>query len=73
MSALIDKQAALKIASMDSEIYIGINCLPSIQPDDSCDGCQYEDADDGVIVPCGFCKRNHPDNYERRTDETDRR
>ena len=42
--------------------------LPSVQPDNSCDGCKYEDADDGVIVPCGYCKRSHPDNYERRTD-----
>ena len=38
------------------------------QPD-SCDGCKYENADDGVLVPCGFCKRSHPDNYERRTDD----
>ena len=42
--------------------------LPSVQPDNSCDGCRYENADDGVLVPCGFCKRSHPDNYERRTD-----
>lgn len=42
--------------------------LPPAQPD-SCDGCKYENADDGVLVPCGFCKRSHPDNYcERRTD-----
>lgn len=45
--------------------------LPSVQPDNSCDGCRYENADDGVLVPCGFCKRNHPDNYERRTDGTE--
>lgn len=43
--------------------------LPSAQPDNSCDGCRYENANDGVLVPCGFCKRSHPDNYERRTDE----
>ena len=42
--------------------------LPSVQPDNSCDGCRYENADDGVLVPCGFCKRSHSDNYERRTD-----
>ena len=42
--------------------------LPSAQPDNSCNGCKYENADDGVLVPCGFCKRSHPDNYERRTD-----
>lgn len=45
--------------------------LPSVQPDNSCDGCRYENADDGVLVPCGFCKRSHPDNYERRTDGTE--
>ena len=45
-----------------------IEKLPSAQPDNSCDGCRYENADDGVIVPCGYCKRSHPDNYERRTD-----
>lgn len=39
------------------------------QPDNSCGGCRYENADDGVLVPCGFCKRIHPDNYERETDE----
>lgn len=43
--------------------------LPSAQTDNSCDGCRYDNADDGVLVPCGFCKRSHPDNYERRTDE----
>ena len=46
-----------------------IEKLPSAQPDNSCDGCKYEDVDDGVLVPCGFCKRSHPDNYERRSDE----
>ena len=46
-----------------------IGNLPSAQPDNSCDGCRYENADDGVLVPCGFCKRSHPDNYEGRTDE----
>lgn len=46
-----------------------IEHLPPAQPDNSCDGCRYENADDGVLVPCGFCKRSHPDNYERRTDE----
>ena len=45
--------------------------LPSVQPDNSCDGCKYEDVDDGVLVPCGYCGRSHPDNYERRTDGTD--
>lgn len=47
----------------------GIKKLPSTQPDNSCDGCRYENADDGVLVPCGFCKRSHSDNYERRTDD----
>ena len=47
----------------------GLNNMPSAQPDNSCVGCKYENADDGVLVPCGFCKRSHPDNYERRTDE----
>lgn len=42
--------------------------LPSAQQDNSCDGCKYENANDGVLVPCGFCKRSHPDNYERKTD-----
>ena len=46
----------------------GIKKLPSVQPDNSCDGCRYENADDGVLVLCGFCKRSHSDNYERRTD-----
>ena len=51
-----------------SELHDMISMLPSAQPDNSCDGCRYENADDGVLVPCGFCKRSHPDNYERRTD-----
>ena len=51
------------------ELYV----LPSAQPDNSCDGCKYENADDGLLVPCGFCKRSHPDNYERKTDEADYR
>ena len=42
--------------------------LLKVQPDDSCDGCRYENADDGVMVMCGFCKRSHLDCYERRTD-----
>ena len=45
-----------------------IEQLPAAQPDNSCDGCRYENADDGVLIPCGF-KRSHPDNYERRTDD----
>ena len=43
--------------------------LSPVQPDNSCDGCKYEDVDDGVLVPCGYCGRSHPDNYERRTDD----
>ena len=45
--------------------------LPSAQPDNSCNGCRYDNADDGVMVMCGFCKRSHLDCYERRTDEGD--
>ena len=52
-------------------VRMDIRGLPSAQPDNPCDGCKYENADDGVLVPCGFCKRSHPDNYERRTDEAD--
>ena len=52
-----------------AELKRRIEHLPSVQPDNSCDGCKYENADDGVLVPCGFCKRSHSDNYERRTDE----
>lgn len=51
-----------------TEVRDRIKALPSAQPDNSCYGCRYDNADDGVIVPCGYCKRNHPDNYERRTD-----
>ena len=54
-------------------VMCAIHDLPPAQPDNSCDGCKcdgckYDNADDGVLVPCGFCKRSHPDNYERRTD-----
>ena len=51
------------------ELTDAIMRVPSAPPDNSCDGCKYENADDGVLVPCGFCKRSHPDNYERRTYE----
>lgn len=51
------------------EVIEAVQALPSAQPDNSCDGCRYENADDGVLVPCGFCKRSYSDNYERRTDE----
>lgn len=54
-----------------AELHDMISTLSSVQPDNSCDGCKYENSDDGVLVPCGFCKRSHPDNYERRTDELD--
>ena len=82
-SDCINRQAAIDLAReliipMDEygQYNQGINnyCaeiikLPSAEPDNSCDGCKYENADDGVLVPCGFCKRSHPDNYERRTDD----
>ena len=51
------------------ELHDMISRLPSVQPDNSCDGCRYENADDGVLVPCSFCKRSHSDNYERRSDD----
>ena len=82
MHDLISRQAAIEInrsyhGQMPNEvnhrIWKEINELPSAQPDNSCDGCRYENANDGVLVPCGFCKRSHPDNYERRTDEADYR
>lgn len=59
-------------AMLTEAIEMGMDALeklPSARPDNSCDGCRYENADDGVLVPCGFCKRSHSDNYERRTDE----
>lgn len=70
----ISRQAAIRIASgycHPANVAKELVKLPSVQPDNSCDGCKYEDVDDGVLVPCGFCKRSHPDNYERRTDGTD--
>lgn len=69
---LISRQAAIEVAKQHwykPDIAGALAELPSVQPDNSCDGCRYENADDGVLVSCGFCKRSHPDNYERRTDE----
>ena len=76
-SDLIRRQDAIEAVNRGCQEFRGIfaeceknlNELPSAQLDNSCDGCKYENADDGVLVPCGFCKRSHPDNYERRTDE----
>lgn len=70
----ISRRDAIRIASgycHPANVAQELAKLPSTQPDNSCDGCKYEDADDGVLVPCGFCKRSHSDNYERRTDEDD--
>ena len=74
---IVDSKYSLEYCKehhIDFAIDVGLAILklsdmPSAQPDNSCDGCRYENADDGVLVPCGFCKRSHPDNYERRTDE----
>ena len=63
-----DLKPTIVTAKQADIIMDSIRWLPSAQPDNSCDGCKYENADDGVLVPCGFCKRSHPDNYERRTD-----
>ena len=41
-----------------------LNELDPKQFPDSCDGCKYDDAGDGVLVPCGYCKRNEDDYYE---------
>lgn len=68
----ISRQAAIEVAKQHwykPDIAGALAELPSVQPDNSCDGCRYENADDGVLVPCGFCKRSYSDNYERRTDE----
>ena len=75
----ISRQAVIKLIKYSNynlsyfdETYVligDVERLPSVQPEEDCDGCKYENADDGVLVPCGMCKRNHDDMYERRTDE----
>lgn len=68
IDAILEINTEHRVSWLDCAID-ALDTLPSAQPDNSCDGCRYENADDGVLVPCGFCERNYPDNYERRTDE----
>ena len=78
MNDLIDRQAAIDALNklkiyrpLDSDRYVISDCLnkivnlPSVQPDNTCNGCRYERFGNRV---CDRCSRFHMDRYEVKQD-----